>query len=106
MTTSKHEQYHSAQELPTMVNDNLIRRDTRHRIKELEVAAQSPEIAWICRQMKIIRSDWAWSTAHAQIASGFLSSSINGRLFAYQDENTRLQLSTTFPKKWEEVSIH
>ena len=91
---------------PIMANDTPQRRDTRQRIKELEDAAQSPEIAWIRRQMKIIRSDWAWSTAHAQIASGFLTSKINGRLFAYQDKNARLQLSTTFPKDWEEVSIH
>ncbi|KAG0575070.1 hypothetical protein KC19_VG315400 [Ceratodon purpureus] len=85
--------------------DILQRRETRQRIKELEDAARSPEIAWIRRQMRIIRSDWAWSTAHAQIASGFLSSNINGRLFAYQDKNARLQLSTTFPKEWKEVLI-
>jgi len=105
MATKKPQQSSSAQELSNVVFDTRIQRDTRQRIKELEVAAQSPEIAWIRRQMNIICGDWAWSTAHSHIALGFLASNVNGRLFAYQDKNARLQLSTTFPKEWEEVSI-
>ena len=81
------------------------RRDTKQRIHDLEILAQSPEVLWVRKQMKMIRGDWAWSTAHAQIASGFLQSTTNGRLFASRDENTVLQISTTFPQKWEEVGL-
>jgi dynein heavy chain len=105
MATKKLQQSNCAQEDSNEVFDNLIQRDTRQRIKELEVVVQSPEIAWIRQQMKVIRGDWAWSTAHSLIALGFLDSNINGRLFAYQDKNARLQLSTMFPKEWEEVLI-
>lgn len=79
------------------------RRDTRQRIHDLEILAQTPEVLWVRKQMKMIRGDWAWSTAHAHIAVGFLQSTTNGRLFAYRDENSMLQISTTFPQKWEEV---
>nr|PNR35706.1 hypothetical protein PHYPA_021556 [Physcomitrium patens] len=106
MTASEMEQSTSFVEVaPPGAADEvgLARRDTRQRIEDLELVAQSPEIAWIRHQMGLIRSGWAWSTAHAQIASGFLRSQTSGRLFARRDEHAGLQLSTTFPRQWNEV---
>jgi len=79
------------------------RRNTTQRIHSLEEEAKSGEIVWVQNRMKLIRGDWAWSLAHVQIASGFLKSTTNGRLFAYRDDNAMLQCSTTFPQKWDEV---
>jgi hypothetical protein len=79
------------------------RRNTTQRIHSLEEEAKSGEIVWVKNRMKLIRGDWAWSLAHVQIASGFLKSTTNGRLFAYRDDNAMLQCSTTFPQKWDEV---
>jgi hypothetical protein len=88
-------------------DDALARRDTRQRIYDLEAIAKSPEIAWVKKQMQLIRAEWSWSTSHAQIAWGFLQSTTNGRLFAYRDEAARLHVLTNFPQKqrWDEVRL-
>lgn len=88
-------------------DDASARRDTRQRIYDLEAIAKSPEIAWVKKQMQLIRAEWSWSTSHAQIAWGFLQSTTNGRLFAYRDEAARLHVLTNFPQKqrWDEVRL-
>lgn len=88
-------------------DDASARRDTRQRIYDLEAIAKSPQIAWVKKQMQLIRAEWSWSTLHAQIAWGFLQSTTNGRLFAYRDEAARLHVLTNFPQKqrWDEVRL-
>lgn len=69
----------------------------------LEEAALSTEVQWVAKQMKLIRKSLIFGTKQAQIATGFLRSSTNGRLFSFADEHMMLHCSTSLPQKWDEV---